>query len=362
MLFNCKKLKEKNQILENKIIELEKQNAQLLEDKNYLSSLLLEKDKTDTFGHAVCSVSDSENVHLLKGLGTIQKNLIKVTEDTEIVSTRTDAIRQRASNNATRIASISDSISSLEKISHSSRDTIQTLDNSVSEIDTTILMVRDIADQTNLLALNAAIEAARAGEHGRGFAVVADEVRKLADKTQKALSEMSMNIATIQQKTVDIMDRASTIDEHISILSNASQKLSETIQINYTDATEIHKHIINLQNNVFVPLAKLDHIIWKTNTYLSAIRKKEIFSLVNHHNCRLGKWYDSGMGKERFATTTSYKQLLIPHAKVHDATKTIFEIIKKGEIDYKNLSNTLLEMEEASDSVFESLDAMLNEK
>lgn len=362
MFFNTKKLKEKIYSLENQICELEIKNAQLEEDKKILQTIAYDKEKSDILGQAMCSMSDAENVHLLKGLSTIQKNLIKVTADTEVVSNRTEAISKRAASNAVRIASMNDSIVSLKKLSSSSQNTIQTLDQSVSEIDHIVSMVRDIADQTNLLALNAAIEAARAGEYGRGFAVVADEVRQLADKTQKALNEMSISISTIQEKTLHITDSASIIDEHISILSNTSQNLEETIQINHSDATEIHRHIIDLQNNIFVPLAKLDHIIWKTNTYLSAIRQKEVFSFVNHHNCRLGKWYESGLGKERFSKTNSYQKLLVPHSKVHDATKAIFEIIQNSTIDYKSLSETLIEMESASDQVFEYLDNMLIDK
>jgi methyl-accepting chemotaxis protein len=120
---------------------------------------------------------------------------------------------RQARDGGSVIQQVGDGINSLAEAVRSSSGQIQELDRHTAEINAIVNTIREIADQTNLLALNAAIEAARAGEQGRGFAVVADEVRKLAERTSASTGEIAETIGRIQARTQDAVT-SMTAGEH----------------------------------------------------------------------------------------------------------------------------------------------------
>ena len=303
-----------------------------------------------------------QNEHLKANIMDVQGNMAESVSASKNSLGNTTELVDSISRISVKTTEVVSNLDRLNELSDSSMHTVNGLAQRTNDITSILTLIKDISDQTNLLALNAAIEAARAGEHGRGFAVVADEVRKLADRTDKAVSEINISLQTMKQDVDSMAEQFREIQNGINESNALIISLNECLEHDSRQMKESFETIGFTTDRVFMSLAKLDHILWKVNTYYSAVTKEEQFKFVDHHNCRLGKWYYEGDGKENFSKTAHYSKLETPHATVHNGTHKVFELMIADDVDIDGLLKAFKEMEQGSDSVFSTLDQILHDK
>jgi len=278
---------------------------------------------------------------------TIEDNLVKLEEINELngkTNNRMQNVQKQTSDIASTIENIQEHANTLGDDSNSLNDSVM----SIAEI---INLIKDISDQTNLLALNAAIEAARAGEHGRGFAVVADEVRKLAERTQKATQEVEININGLKQNSNSMMEISTTFRDETSKVMETIDIFSENIQKVVENSNEIKDRTQNLTNEFNVSNGKIDHIALKIAGY-KAILDKKITDITDENSCRFGKWFS------QVAHTLLKGSSLIPsitkhHQIVHQGLKKAMQENVNGNFD--TALETLKGVEHSSEVGFEEL-------
>ena len=357
-MFFSKNNSQNDEILRKQIEALQKENqAHKEENEQFLKEQ--EKQRNSQQESMLLKLVLLENRELKKNLADIQNNMSNAVQEAKENLENNSEFTKNIQLDLQRINTIVEKLYGLNEVSSITYDTIVTLMEKTNDIFSILELIKDISDQTNLLALNAAIEAAHAGEYGRGFAVVADEVRKLADKTNAAVGEISISLQSIKQDVTEVTEHSSQMNELIEESNDSMNRLSRYLQKDFEALGSGLKNVKNANNHIFMSLAKLDHTLWKVNTYYSLLTQKEQFSFVSHHDCRLGKWYESGEGVEYFSHTNSFKRLEIPHANVHNATKEIFQHLNIQEIN--KLYSVFDAMEKASQEVFVLLDNILNE-
>ena len=362
------RLSEELNSLNQKLLNSEKSNQLLVDEVKKLKEEIeyLKENKQevsfDANDEKVKELFKYQNDNLKKGLLDIQANISESTELARTNLSESYKINGTYEDSKDKLNIIVNDIASLNNNATDINSVVTELNTKASDIADAVVTIDQISFQTNILSLNAAVEAATAGEAGKGFAVVAQEVRNLATRSAEAAKEITNVVNSIQDSVEQTNKKFAVMTNAIDAISNETISYSKNINDVMITSKDTFTGLEHITDRIFMSLAKLDHVIWKVNTYLSVANKEPAFAFVDHKNCRLGKWYNEGLGKRYFANTPSYSKLDIPHSKVHNGTHHVFDEIKKEQLDYDALLNSFTEMEEASNEVFALLDRILHER
>ncbi|MBI5588320.1 MAG: methyl-accepting chemotaxis protein [Deltaproteobacteria bacterium] len=317
--------------------------GRITDSSNHLASACEQLSSSSTQIAEGADRQSSQTAHVATAMEEMNATVIEVAKSSQQASDSARTAQDIASRGGEVVTQAIVAMKEVAASTSVTADTIKKLGKSSEEIGTIVSVINDIADQTNLLALNAAIEAARAGEQGRGFAVVADEVRKLAERTTKATKEISDMIRSIQDETnkaVGAMASGTVKVENGVKLANEAGNALKQIVTGVENVTDMIGHIATSaeeQSSTTDEITRnMDSIAGVAKSNVSAI--SEVANATNEL-ARLATELKDLVANFRIARDEGAPELRVISGSAHKKTHLKKEARPKAEPHLKKIEN-----------------------
>lgn len=340
-----------------------------------------------------------------------------VAENSSAVATETEAVQKLVDSGDQASQRTNDTVQEIAGLAETASQKVKQLNKASDEIGSIIELIEEIAFQTNMLALNASVEAARAGQAGAGFSVVAQEVRRLADQTKNATVDIAQRIRVLRDETDGISKSVEDMGGAVERGREATRETSETMQQVAERMRGVTEHVQNVSSvineqkgavtqvaeaisavtdrternvndvestldvlgdsrgiltrqmedaselnlpKVFIQRSKFDHIMWKLRIAAMLANREDVDSreLTDHHQCSLGKWYDK-VDDRSIRQLPAFVELEEPHSAVHSHGKKAASHFQRGDADAA--AGELEQLADNSAQVVELLDRLSSE-